>query len=78
MKAVIISTSAGPNYSFNRKIRANGRSARGVVVWVNQLCCSSMDIVTGDDQTLLVISEKGFGKRTKVSNTQVISVVELA
>jgi DNA gyrase subunit A len=27
-----------------------------------------MDIVTGDDQTLLVVSEKGFGKRTKVSN----------
>ena len=27
-----------------------------------------MDIVTNDQQILLVISEKGFGKRTKVSN----------
>ena len=27
-----------------------------------------MDIVTSDDQILLVISEKGFGKRTKASN----------
>ena len=27
-----------------------------------------MDVVTGDDQVLLVISEKGFGKRTKVVN----------
>jgi DNA gyrase subunit A len=27
-----------------------------------------MDIVTNDDQILLVISEKGFGKRTKVTN----------
>jgi DNA gyrase/topoisomerase IV subunit A len=27
-----------------------------------------MDIVTDDEQTLLVISEKGFGKKTKVAN----------
>ena len=27
-----------------------------------------MDIVTDDEQTLLVISEKGFGKKTKVTN----------
>src|SRR5690606_5054140 len=26
-----------------------------------------MDVVTDDEQTLLVISEKGFGKKTKVS-----------
>jgi DNA gyrase subunit A len=67
---VIISTSAGQAVRFNEKdVRPIGRSARGVRGvrlrpndWV-----VGMDIVTSDEQTLLVISEKGFGKRTKVS-----------
>ena len=67
---VIISTSAGQAVRFNEKdARPMGRSARGVRGvrlrpndWV-----VGMDVVTSDDQTLLVISEKGFGKRTKVS-----------
>lgn len=67
---VIISTSAGQAVRFNEKdARPIGRSARGVRGvrlrpndWV-----VGMDIVTSDDQTLLVISEKGFGKKTKVS-----------
>lgn len=67
---VIISTSAGQAVRFNEKdVRPIGRSARGVRGvrlrpndWV-----VGMDIVTSDDQTLLVISEKGFGKKTKVS-----------
>lgn len=68
---VIISTSAGQAIRFNEKdARPMGRAARGVRGvrlrpndWV-----VGMDIVTSDDQTLLVISEKGFGKRTKVTN----------
>jgi DNA gyrase subunit A len=67
---VIISTSAGQAVRFNEKdARPIGRSARGVRGvrlrphdWV-----VGMDIVTSDEQVLLVISEKGFGKRTKVS-----------
>ncbi len=67
---VIISTSAGQAVRFNEKdARPIGRSARGVRGvrlrpndWV-----VGMDIVSSDEQTLLVISEKGFGKRTKVS-----------
>ncbi len=67
---VIISTSAGQAVRFNEKdARPIGRSARGVRGvrlrpndWV-----VGMDIVTSDEQTLLVIGEKGFGKRTKVS-----------
>jgi len=67
---VIISTSAGQAVRFNEKdARPIGRSARGVRGvrlrpndWV-----VGMDVVTSDDQTLLVISEKGFGKKTKVS-----------
>ena len=68
---VIISTSAGQAIRFNEAdARPMGRSARGVRGvrlrphdWV-----VGMDVVTSDDQTLLVISEKGFGKRTKVTN----------
>lgn len=68
---IIISTSAGQAVRFNEvEVRPMGRAARGVRGvrlrpndWV-----VGMDIVTSDDQTLLVISEKGFGKRTKVSN----------
>jgi DNA gyrase subunit A len=68
---VIISTSAGQAVRFNEKdARPMGRSARGVRGarlrpndWV-----VGMDIVTSADQTLLVISEKGFGKKTKAEN----------
>ena len=67
---VIVSTSAGQAVRFNEEeVRAMGRSARGVRGvrlrpndWV-----VGMDIVTSDDQTLLVISEKGFGKKTRVA-----------
>ncbi len=68
---VIISTSAGQAVRFNEKdARPMGRSARGVRGarlrpndWV-----VGMDIVTSPDQVLLVISEKGFGKKTKAEN----------
>ena len=76
---VIISTSAGQAIRFNEKdTRPMGRSARGVrgVRLRPNDSVVGMDIVTGDDQTLLVVSEKGFGKRTKVSNSQVINVAE--
>ena len=68
---VVISTSAGQAIRFNEKdTRPMGRSARGVrgVRLRPNDSVVGMDIVTGDDQTLLVVSEKGFGKRTKVSN----------
>ena len=68
---VIISTSAGQAVRFNEaETRPMGRTARGVrgvrlrpSDWV-----VGMDVVVNDDQTLLVISEKGFGKKTKVAN----------
>ncbi len=68
---VIISTSAGQAVRFNeQECRPMGRAARGVRGvrlrpndWV-----VGMDVVTDDDQTLLVISEKGFGKKTRVAN----------
>ena len=68
---VIISTSAGQAVRFNEKdARPMGRSARGVRGarlrpndWV-----VGMDIVTDPNQILLVISEKGFGKKTKAEN----------
>ena len=43
------------------------RGVRGVRLRPNDRVVG-MDIVTSDDQTLLVISEQGFGKRTKVTN----------
>ena len=68
---VIISTSAGQAIRFNEKdARPMGRAARGargVRLRPNDRVVG-MDIVTSDDQTLLVISEQGFGKRTKVTN----------
>ena len=67
---VIISTSAGQAVRFNEEeVRAMGRSARGVrgVRLRPNDRVVGMDIVTSDNQTLLVISEKGFGKKTKVS-----------
>lgn len=68
---IVISTSAGQAVRFNESdARPMGRTARGVRGvrlrpndWV-----VGMDVISDDDQTLLVISEKGFGKRTKVSN----------
>ena len=68
---VIISTSAGQAVRFSEKdARPMGRSARGVrgVRLRPSDSVVGMDVVTGDDQILLVISEKGFGKRTKVVN----------
>lgn len=67
---VIISTSAGQAIRFSEKdARPMGRAARGVRGvrlrpndWV-----VGMDIVD-DDRKLLVISEKGYGKATKVSH----------
>ncbi len=68
---IIISTSAGQAVRFNEaEVRPMGRTARGVRgvrLRPNDLVVG-MDVVTDDNQTLLVISEKGFGKRTKVSN----------
>ncbi|TWP20650.1 DNA gyrase subunit A, partial [TM7 phylum sp. oral taxon 352] len=68
---VIISTSAGQAIRFNEKdARPMGRSARGVrgVRLRPNDCVVGMDVVTSDGQTLLVISEEGFGKRTKAAN----------
>lgn len=68
---VIISTSAGQAIRFNEKdARPMGRSARGVRGvrlrpndWV-----VGMDIVVDDDRKLLVISQNGYGKATKVAH----------
>ncbi|HEY1086031.1 MAG TPA: DNA gyrase subunit A [Candidatus Saccharimonadales bacterium] len=68
---VIVSTSAGQAVRFNEQdARPMGRAARGVRgvrLRPNDLVVG-MDIVTSPDQTLLVISEKGFGKKTKAEN----------
>lgn len=68
---IVISTSAGQAVRFNESdARPMGRTARGVRGvrlrpndWV-----VGMDVINDDEQTLLVISQKGFGKRTKVSH----------
>lgn len=68
---IVISTSAGQAVRFNESdARPMGRTARGVRGvrlrpndWV-----VGMDVISDDEQTLLVISEKGFGKRTKISH----------
>lgn len=68
---VIISTSAGQAIRFNEKdARPMGRAARGVRGvrlrpndWV-----VGMDIVDDDGRSLLVISQNGYGKATKVAN----------
>ncbi|NLA43234.1 DNA gyrase subunit A [Candidatus Saccharibacteria bacterium] len=67
---IIISTSAGQAIRFNEKdARSMGRAARGVRGvrlrpndWV-----VGMDIAD-DGRTLLVVSENGYGKATKISN----------
>jgi DNA gyrase subunit A len=67
---VIISTSAGQTIRFNEKdARPMGRSARGVrgVRLRPHDQVVGMDIVD-DSRNLLVISENGYGKATKVSN----------
>lgn len=68
---VIISTSAGQAIRFNEKdARPMGRSAmgvRGVRLRPNDRVVG-MDIVDDDSRKLLVISENGYGKATKVSN----------
>jgi len=68
---VIISTSAGQAIRFNEKdARPMGRSARGVrgVRLRPNDQVVGMDIVDDDSRQLLVISENGYGKATKVSN----------
>ncbi len=68
---VIISTSAGQAIRFNEKeARPMGRSAmgvRGVRLRPNDEVVG-MDIVDDDSRKLLVISENGYGKVTKVVN----------
>lgn len=68
---IIISTSAGQAVRFNEtEARPMGRAARGVRGvrlrpndWV-----VGMDVVADDDQTLLVISQNGYGKITKAAH----------
>ncbi len=68
---VIISTSAGQAVRFNEAdARPMGRAARGVRgarLRPNDRVVG-MDIVSSEQQELLVISEKGFGKRTTAGN----------
>ena len=68
---VIVSTSAGQAVRFHEKeVRPMGRAARGVrgVRLRPNDVVVGMDVATADDQKLLVISENGYGKITKVSN----------
>lgn len=68
---VIVSTSAGQAIRFNEKdARPMGRTARGVrgVRLRPNDQVVGMDIVDDDSRKLLVISENGYGKATKVSN----------
>lgn len=68
---VIISTSAGQAIRFGEKdARPMGRSARGVrgVRLRPNDQVVGMDIVDDDSRSLLVISENGYGKATKVAN----------
>lgn len=68
---IIISTSAGQAIRFNEcDARPMGRSARGVRGvrlrpndWV-----VGMDVVSSDERQLLVMSQNGYGKATKVAN----------
>ena len=68
---VVISTSAGQAVRFNEEeCRPMGRVARGVrgVRLRPDDTVVGMDVVTSTDQRLLVISQNGYGKVTKVSN----------
>ena len=68
---VVISTSAGQAVRFNEsECRPMGRAARGVRgvrLRPNDIVVG-MDVVTVSEQTLLVISQNGYGKITKVAN----------
>lgn len=66
---VVISTSFGQAIRFHEKdVRAMGRTARGVrgVRLRPKDVVVGMDIVT-PDSTIFMISEKGYGKRTKIA-----------
>lgn len=68
---VIISTSAGQAIRFNEKeARPMGRAARGVrgVRLRPNDSVVGMDIVASNERSLLVISQNGYGKATKVAN----------
>lgn len=68
---VIISTSAGQAIRFSEKdARPMGRAARGVrgVRLRPNDSVVGMDIVSDNERSLLVISENGYGKATKVAN----------
>lgn len=68
---IIVSTSAGQAVRFNEEeVRPMGRSARGVrgVRLRPNDRVVGMDVVSDSEQTLLVISQKGFGKKTKVGH----------
>jgi DNA gyrase subunit A len=68
---VIISTSAGQAIRFSEKdARPMGRAARGVrgVRLRPNDKVVGMDIVSDNERSLLVISENGYGKATKVAN----------
>jgi DNA gyrase subunit A len=68
---VIVSTSAGQAVRFNESdARPMGRSARGVrgVRLRPNDCVVGMDIVEDGGENLLVISQNGYGKITKVAN----------
>jgi len=68
---VIISTSAGQAIRFGEKdARPMGRSARGVrgIRLRPKDQVVGMDIVDNDERSLIVISENGYGKATKVAN----------
>ena len=68
---VVISTSAGQAIRFSEKdARPMGRAARGVrgVRLRPNDRVVGMDIVVDDQQRVLVISEKGYGKATKIEH----------
>ncbi len=68
---IVISTSAGQAVRFNEAdVRPMGRTARGVrgVRLRPDDRVVGMDVICDENQVLLVISEKGFGKRTKAEN----------
>jgi DNA gyrase subunit A len=68
---VIVSTSAGQAVRFNEKdARPMGRAARGVrgIRLRPNDQVVGMDIVSNDERSLLVISQNGYGKKTKVAN----------
>jgi DNA gyrase subunit A len=68
---VIISTSAGQAIRFNEKdARPMGRAARGVrgVRLRPNDQVVGMDIVSTNERSLLVVSQNGYGKATKVAN----------